>query len=96
MSNTASTVSARAPPELLHEFIDDGRNPDVYTREFIENIQAVNREMKGKCEAFASFGAMLGEEMTKAIPELKDDVARVLAGVPVEDVKKENGELAVP
>ncbi|KAG7008756.1 hypothetical protein G7Y79_00004g013400 [Physcia stellaris] len=84
LSNTASNISATAPPELIHEYIDDGRNPHIYTRAFIESIQDVNREMKGKCEAFTSFADILGNEMTKAIPELKDDVSKILAGHPVD------------
>lgn len=52
--------------------------------------------MKGKCEAFTSFAAILGNEMTKAIPELKDDVSRVLTGRPVDGENKGNGASAVP
>ena len=92
LSNAASSTPARAPPELIHQFIDDGRNPDIYTREFIEQIQLLNREMKGKCEAFASFGAILGAEMTKAIPNLEDDVARILSTGSTESTKNGHGE----
>ncbi|CAF9909150.1 MAG: RNA polymerase II mediator complex subunit [Heterodermia speciosa] len=92
LSNTASSTSARAPPELIHQFIDDGRNPDIYTREFIEQIQLLNREMKGKCEAFASFGAILGAEMTKAMPTLEDDVARILSAGSAESASNGNGQ----
>ena len=77
---------------MIHQFIDDGRNPDIYTREFIEQIQLLNREMKGKCEAFASFGALLGAEMTKAMPNLEDDVARILSAGSAESTKNGNGE----
>ena len=92
LSNTASSTSARAPPELIHQFIDDGRNPDIYTREFIEQIQLLNREMKGKCEAFASFGAILGAEMTKAMPTLEDDVTRILSAGSAESASNGNGQ----
>ena len=34
---------------------------------------------------------MLGEEIVKAIPELKDEVAQRLAGKITEEPKKENG-----
>ena len=96
LSNTASSASARAPPELIHQFIDDGRNPDIYTREFIEQIQLLNREMKGKCEAFASFGVMLGAAMTKAMPNLEPDVARILSAGSMGSTKNGNGEAAGP
>lgn len=52
--------------------------------------------MKGKCEAFTSFADILGNEMTKAIPELKDDVSKILAGRPVDDGIKGNDASAVP
>lgn len=52
--------------------------------------------MKGKCEAFTSFADILGNEMTKAIPELKDDVSKILAGRPVDSENKGNDASAAP
>ncbi len=65
------------PPELL-EYVENGRNPDIYTREFVELVRRGNQLMSGKMHAFASFRDVLAHNMTTAMPELRDDVARVL------------------
>lgn len=65
------------PPELL-EYVENGRNPDIYTREFVELVRRGNQLMRGKQSAFASFRDVLAEQMSSAMPELRDDVAKVL------------------
>ncbi|KJZ72925.1 Mediator of RNA polymerase II transcription subunit 10 [Hirsutella minnesotensis 3608] len=65
------------PPELL-EYVENGRNPDIYTREFVELVRRGNQLMRGKMNAFASFRDVLARETASAMPELRDDVARVL------------------
>ncbi|KAI1644511.1 mediator complex, subunit Med10 [Daldinia loculata] len=67
----------KVPPELV-EYVENGRNPDIYTREFVEAVRRGNQLMRGKQSAFASFRNVLAGEMERAMPELRDDVARVL------------------
>ncbi|KAK8138842.1 Mediator of RNA polymerase II transcription subunit 10 [Apiospora sp. TS-2023a] len=72
------------PPELV-QYVEKGRNPDIYTREFVELVRRQNQTMRGKQAAFASFRDVLAGEMDKAMPELREDTARVVAatgGVP--------------
>ncbi|KAI8721165.1 Mediator of RNA polymerase II transcription subunit 10 [Fusarium sp. LHS14.1] len=72
------------PPELL-EYVEHGRNPDIYTREFVELVRRGNQLMRGKRHAFETFRDTLAENMTTAMPELRDDVAQVVeatGGVP--------------
>lgn len=72
------------PPELL-EYVEHGRNPDIYTREFVELVRRGNQLMRGKRNAFEAFRDTLAENMTTAMPELRDDVAQVVeatGGVP--------------
>ncbi|RYP69174.1 hypothetical protein DL769_005342 [Monosporascus sp. CRB-8-3] len=66
------------PPELVH-YVESGRNPDIYTREFVELVRRGNQLMRGKQAAFASFRDALAAEMAAAMPELRDDAARVVA-----------------
>ncbi|RYP80707.1 hypothetical protein DL770_006121 [Monosporascus sp. CRB-9-2] len=66
------------PPELVH-YVESGRNPDIYTREFVELVRRGNQLMRGKQAAFASFRDVLAAEMAAAMPELRDDAARVVA-----------------
>ena len=65
-------------PQELIQYVDSGRNPDIYTREFVEGARRSNQLMKGKMEAFGSFRDVLATEMVRAMPELREDVARVL------------------
>ncbi|KAM5351269.1 hypothetical protein ACJ41O_003992 [Fusarium nematophilum] len=65
------------PPELL-EYVEHGRNPDIYTREFVELVRRGNQLMRGKLNAFGSFRDVLAEQITSAMPELRDDVAHVV------------------
>ncbi|KPM35348.1 hypothetical protein AK830_g11220 [Neonectria ditissima] len=82
------------PPELI-EYVENGRNPDIYTREFVELVRRGNQLMRGKLNAFASFRDVLAEQMTVAMPELRDDVAHVVeatGGVaPGRAVEQRNG-----
>ncbi|KAI1369196.1 transcription factor subunit Med10 of mediator complex-domain-containing protein [Xylaria arbuscula] len=68
----------QVPPELV-QYVDNGRNPDVYTREFVELVRRGNQLMAGKQSAFASFRDVLAGEIENAMPELRDDAARVVA-----------------
>ena len=71
------------PPEIV-EYIDEGRNPDIYTREFVELVQKSNADLKGKSEAFACFRDILAEDLLQIMPDKKADVQRVQAGGPVQ------------
>jgi mediator of RNA polymerase II transcription subunit 10 len=78
--NTAASPASNlplVPPELI-TYVDNGRNPDIYTREFVEGARRSNQLMKGKMEAFHSFRDVLAQEMARAMPELREDVGRVL------------------
>ena len=80
------------PPELI-QYVDNGRNPDIYTREFVELARRGNQLMKGKIAAFAEFRDVLAGEMCRALPELSDDIGKVLEETGgSRDVLKEEGE----
>lgn len=64
------------PPELL-EYVENGRNPDIYTREFLELVRRGNQLMKGKMNAFGCFRDMMAQDIATAMPELGADVAKV-------------------
>ncbi|KAI8627441.1 mediator complex, subunit Med10 [Xylariaceae sp. FL1651] len=76
---TATTRTLpQVPPELV-QYVDNGRNPDIYTREFVELVRRGNQLMRGKQSAFASFRDVLAGEIENAMPELRDDALRVVA-----------------
>ena len=59
-------------------YVEDGRNPDIYTREFVEIVAKQNQIMNGKMRAFADFRDTLAAQINSAFPELREDVERVL------------------
>lgn len=65
------------PPEII-EYVESGRNPDIYTREFIELVQRTNDHLRGKALAFRSFRDILAEEIHSAMPELRSELERVI------------------
>ncbi|EFE41899.1 hypothetical protein TRV_03359 [Trichophyton verrucosum HKI 0517] len=67
----------KLPPEIV-DYVDAARNPDIYTREFVELVQKGNQDLKGKAEAFSSFRDTLAREMASAMPECKKEVIRVV------------------
>ncbi len=73
------------------EYVESGRNPDIYTREFVELVQKSNDHMRGKMLAFRSFRDVLAEEMEGALPELKGEVERVLKETGGKGEKSEGG-----
>ncbi|KAI1180326.1 mediator complex, subunit Med10 [Nemania sp. FL0916] len=79
VSRTAGTRALpQVPPELV-QYVDNGRNPDVYTREFVELVRRGNQLMRGKQQAFAAFRDVLARQIESAMPELALDAERVLA-----------------
>ncbi|KAH0538409.1 hypothetical protein FGG08_005009 [Glutinoglossum americanum] len=74
---TSPSLAVSVPREII-AYVEDGRNPDIYTREFVELVQRQNQYVKGKAEAFASFRDVLAEEIKSALPGLKADVERVV------------------
>ncbi|EQK98889.1 hypothetical protein G6O67_003222 [Ophiocordyceps sinensis] len=94
-SSPHSTLPS-VPPELL-EYVENGRNPDIYTREFVELVRRGNQLMRGKMTAFGSFADVLARDMSSALPELRGDVTKVLeatggGGGRVGAAERRNGE----
>ena len=89
LSNDASALPQQIPPEII-DYVDSGRNPDIYTREFVELVQKGNQYLKGRSEAFTGFRDALADEMVKAWPEMRNDVNNILQGGSTKQNKEEN------
>jgi hypothetical protein len=89
-SPNSSVAGIELPPEIL-DYVDGGRNPDVYTREFVELVQRGNAVLNGKQEAFRGFSEVFAEELASAMPETKGEVQRVMqnAGLEMRRVEME-------
>ena len=93
-SPSSSVNGIELPPEIL-DYVDGGRNPDVYTREFIELVQRGNAVLNGKQEGFRSFSEIFAREIARAMPECKSQVDKVMRHARIIAADEEEGnELA--
>ncbi|OBS80221.1 hypothetical protein A6R68_21579 [Neotoma lepida] len=50
-------------------YIDQGRNPQLYTKECLERALAKNEQVKGKIDTMKKFKSLLIQELSKVFPE---------------------------
>ncbi|WAR13307.1 MED10-like protein [Mya arenaria] len=55
-------------PLEVFEYIDQGKNPNLYTKHCLEKALAKNEQVKGKIDAFKRFKAMLILELGEVFP----------------------------
>jgi mediator of RNA polymerase II transcription subunit 10 len=77
LAESAPTLPIVVPPEVI-DYVQEARNPDIYTREFVEVTMRNNQKLKGKTEAFAQFRNILAKDLVGAVPEMRDDVKKVV------------------
>ncbi|EPS44294.1 hypothetical protein H072_1714 [Dactylellina haptotyla CBS 200.50] len=65
-------------PREVIGYVEHGRNPDIYTREFVELAIKQNQYMNGKKRAFQDFRDVLADHINNGFPELRADVDEVL------------------
>jgi mediator of RNA polymerase II transcription subunit 10 len=75
--NSAPNLNVSVPVEVIN-YVQEGRNPDIYTREFVELIMKLNQMHKGKTEAFGKFRNVLAREFVGAVPEMERPVRQVV------------------
>jgi hypothetical protein len=74
---------------LMERYVEDGLNPDKYTRRFVNTLMKDNQYVNGKIDAvqvnlweevskFQDFRDVLAEEIRKEFPELGSDVDAVI------------------
>ncbi|XP_054911858.1 mediator of RNA polymerase II transcription subunit 10 [Poeciliopsis prolifica] len=56
-------------PLDVFEYIDQGRNPQLYTKECLERALARNEQVKGKIDTMTKFKSLLISELSKVFPE---------------------------
>jgi mediator of RNA polymerase II transcription subunit 10 len=66
---STSSLPAQLPPEVI-EYVNSGRNPDIYTREFSELVTRGNAYLRGRSLALSSLAGMLSEEIQKEWPDM--------------------------
>lgn len=55
-------------PFEVFEYIDQGKNPQLYTKDCIEKALAKNEEVKGKIDAYRKFKTNMLVELQKTFP----------------------------
>ncbi|XP_012787507.1 mediator of RNA polymerase II transcription subunit 10 [Sorex araneus] len=56
------------PLEVL-EYIDQGRNPQLFTQECLEQALAKNEQVKGKIDSMKKLKSLLVQELSNVFPE---------------------------
>ncbi|KAL3630065.1 Mediator of RNA polymerase II transcription subunit 10b [Castilleja foliolosa] len=68
MTRLADKCTIQVPMEVLN-LIDDGKNPDEFTRDMLNGCIAKNQITKGKTDSFKSLRKHLLEELEHAFPD---------------------------
>lgn len=64
-------LSLTAIALIANRYIDNGKNPQLYTRDCMENASKLNEHVKGKIDSYRRFKAMLLVELSKVFgPEM--------------------------
>lgn len=71
LQQVAQTPSDAIIPADVVSYIDDGRNPDVYTREFVEVVRKLSQHSAGKVAALKHFELVLRKAI---VQEWGDDM----------------------
>ncbi|KAK9464263.1 transcription factor subunit Med10 of mediator complex-domain-containing protein [Lipomyces arxii] len=76
-SSNADVSDVLVARELI-QYVEDGRNPNVYTREFVELLVKQNQFVNGKMRAMRDFRDVLADQVRIAYPELAEEVDKVI------------------
>ena len=84
-------------PEIV-DYVDDGRNPDIFTRDFVELVQRGNAVVNGKKQAFRDFSQVYAKALKEGIGGVEKGVDMVMENAGIEqdgdekEHEKENGQ----
>ena len=78
-SSSPIITNTFVPPEVV-DYVDDGRNPDIYTRDLVEVVQRGNAVLNGKMNAFGSFSKIFADDLRKMSPEMAKAVDEIMDG----------------
>lgn len=63
-----TSVSNIQVPLEVFEYIDKDKNPQFYTKDYMEKALSKNEEIKGKVEYYNKFSKILSDELAKVFP----------------------------
>jgi len=74
----------KVAPEII-EYVDDARNPDIFSREFVELVQRGNSVMNGKQQAFRSFSQIYAKKLKDAFDGMDEEVDLIMDNAGMEE-----------
>ncbi|CEP22657.1 NUT2 [Cyberlindnera jadinii] len=76
-SNLTALDNVQIPLDVV-QYIEDGRNPDVYTREFVEATRKSNQYLRGKMVAMRQLRDVLAQKISTEFSELEPSVKDII------------------
>lgn len=78
-------------PFEVFDYIDQGKNPQLYTKDCIEKALTKNEEVKGKIDSYRKFKSNMMNELHKTFPN-EINMYRALRGGDDNDMDHDNGD----
>ncbi|KAI5019795.1 hypothetical protein ZWY2020_044683 [Hordeum vulgare] len=95
MQKLADGCNIQVPMEVVN-LIDDGKNPDEFTRDVLNSCIAKNQITKGKTDAFKSLRKHLLEELEEAFPDDVEAYRQIRATSATESKRLAQSQSALP
>ncbi|KAK6146511.1 hypothetical protein DH2020_020380 [Rehmannia glutinosa] len=97
LSLTVSSFNVASQLPLLQRIlVDDGKNPDEFTRDMLNGCIAKNQITKGKADAFKSMRRHLLEELEQAFPDEVDAYREIRAASAAESKRFAQAQSMLP
>ncbi|KAA8548374.1 hypothetical protein F0562_000058 [Nyssa sinensis] len=95
MMKLSEKCNIQVPMEVLN-LIDDGKNPDEFTRDVINSCIARNQTTKGKTDAFKGLRRHLLEELEQAFPDEVESYREIRATSAAESKRLAQAQSVLP
>lgn len=95
MMKLSDKCNIQIPLEVLN-LIDDGKNPDEFTRDVLNSCIAKNQITKGKTDSFKSLRKHLLEELEQAFPQEVEDYREIRASSAAETKRLAQAQSVLP
>jgi len=95
MQKAAQDIDIQVPLEVIM-LIDDGKNPDEFTKDIINKCIQRNQTTKGKSEAFKNLRKQLLEELEQEYPEEVEAYRELRAASAAESRKQMQAQGGLP
>ncbi|ONK58842.1 uncharacterized protein A4U43_C08F300 [Asparagus officinalis] len=95
MQRLSEGCNIQVPMEVLN-LIDDGKNPDEFTKDVLNSCIAKNQITKGKTDAFKSLRKHLLEELEQTFPDEVEAYREIRASSAAESKQLAQAQSGLP